>query len=485
MIRSKLKLVNYYVKQLYKNALERFGFLLKTNPLLFLLLVNTLLVLLIVFGRLIAKDNQTDTTTVENIKRVEVYRVGTSAKVKVKGKVETSSSAVITALTSGLVKSVDVVEGQKVAKNKVLARLSSNYWGANANYIQSKIAKIQLDNAKNNYDTQKEIIAKNKELVSLNKDNRENLNQISKESVDRTTEIINLNNEIISTLDSYLNNYQATNSAGINDALILSTKQLKSQYLSANNQLKSSLSDLDYRTNNETPNKIADLNDDIVLKQLDLQLKTLELQVKLSELQYKLSKIQESLMYPSALFDGVIEKVYIKPGQLVSAGTPLFVLNAYNNKDVKITAYVSESLAANLSLEDQAKIIFSDGSTINLTPYYISSIAVEGDLYSVYFKLPAEYIDKVWNNQTVEIELVAKFADSGSIVPIVPLESVYLLNEKAYVLVVDKNNIVKEVKIVLGKLLGGYVVVESGLDKSALVVLSRNAVAGDKVEIAN
>ncbi|GIW63332.1 MAG: hypothetical protein KatS3mg091_134 [Patescibacteria group bacterium] len=459
--------------------------LLKKSPLLFLLIINSLLVLAIILGNLVAQEAGSEPRPAEKIKEVEIYRVGVSAKVKVKAKVEKDSSVLITALTSGIVKSVEVSEGDKVLKDKVLARLASNYWGANANYLQSKIAKTQLETTKTNYEAQKQVIEKNKELVKLGQDNRENKEKILKESIDRTKELISLNEDIIATLDNYLNNYQATNSAGINESLILSTKQLKSQYLSVNNQLKASLSDLEYSVENNTSDKIAQLNDEIVLRQLQQQEKTLELQLKLAELQYKLAKIQESLMYPSAIFEGVIEKVYIKPGQTVAAGSPLFLLNAYNNKETKVIAYVSESLASNLSIQDQARLYFSDNSYLDLSPYYISSTAVDGNLYTVYFKLPGQYLSKVSDKQQIEVELTVKFADSSSIVPVIPLEAVYLYNDRSYILVVGNDNRVKEVEVKLGRVIGGYVAVESGIDRSALVVLTRNAVAGDKVKFAD
>ena len=50
---------------------------------------------------------------------------------------------------------------------KVLASLSTDYYGNNAAWVQKELAQTQYDNVLDTYDTQVEVINKQKELAEL------------------------------------------------------------------------------------------------------------------------------------------------------------------------------------------------------------------------------------------------------------------------------------------------------------------------------
>jgi multidrug efflux pump subunit AcrA (membrane-fusion protein) len=409
-------------------------------------------------------------------KKVEVYRIGEAPKLKVQAQIEKSGVVTITALSPGVVQQIYVEPGTQVSRGKTLLSTSSNYQGGNALALQASIASRQLQNVNETYDTQKDLIAKQKEVAEKSQDNDERLREITRDSLDDTKGLIDLNNSILDTLDD-----QITNAP--DDSTALTYKQLKSQFLSANNQLNSSLRNAEYSSDEaSTAAALSDLQKDITLKQLDIQEKALDLNRDVSRLQYQAAQVQAATMFPSAPFNAVVQRVNVKVGQAVQPGTPLVVLSQAIEEDpIVAIAYVPREIAQKVSYMEPSMLTIGDFE-YETYPSYVTQDAINGSLYGVYFPIPDIYHQHVTNDGYISVEMPIGYFDTGSAIPYIPIDSVYQTEKDAFIFV-DKKGIAESKKIQLGNVIGRYVEVTSGLNKGDIVILNRNIISGDKIKI--
>ena len=145
---------------------------------------------------------------------VSVYRIGQSSALKAQGKVEKSGVTTIAAQTSGIVRRVNVAEGQAINRSQALVNLATTYSGANLPGAQLSLAKAQLDFQKETQAAQTEIIDTQKQIANKSADNSEELRLISANSLSGSREQLNLTNDIISALDQNLKSLEENNSGG-------------------------------------------------------------------------------------------------------------------------------------------------------------------------------------------------------------------------------------------------------------------------------
>lgn len=461
-----------------KYALKRGVILVEKRPLTSFFSVLALLFVLILIGFFLRQPKK-EMPVAANAKNVQVYSIGQSPKINVAAVVEKSGVIKIVALSSGVVSSINVTEGEEVGKGTTLVSLATNYSGGNAPDIQRQLAEATLSNVKDTYDQQKDLIKKQKELADKNRDNTEQLRSITADSLDATRNLLSLNQGIVDTLNSNLTTLSNNNSGGANDAAILQTKQLISQFQSAVNQLQTGVKTTEYQTDKDNaPTAITDLMHDITEKQLDIQNRALQLSLESSQLQLKLAQVQEATMFPSAPFSGVIERIYVNPGENVNPGTPLVLL--HGAQTLKVVAKVPASIARLASYTESSRVHIGD-KTFNETPVYISTEATDGSLYSILYKLPDEFQNKLSDNEFIEVELPVGYPDTTTAVPFVPIDSVFQSQSSAY-LFVSKNGKATPKKITLGDVMGDYVQVQTGLTSGDHVILDRSVISGDKVK---
>jgi len=417
------------------------------------------------------------------VKSVAVYQIGSAPKTNILAQVEKSGVVQIVAQTPGIVGQINVFEGQQVGKGANLIQLSSNYSGGNAAGVGAAIAQEQYKQVVDTFDTQKDIIKKQREIAEKTDANSDALRDITNQSISDTQGVIDLNDSILSSLNANITNLEATNVGGVNDAAILQTKQLKSQFLSANSQLRMGLRNSQFQASGDKPPAaLSDLQREITLRQLDIQEKSLNVNLEISRLQAAMAAINASMFHPVAPFAGTIERVHVQVGDLVNPGTILLTL-AGNKQETTVVAKVPGKIARSLS-QFEASTIYIDNTSVKVMPAFISQEATYGQLYSVIFTIPAEYQDKLTDGEFIRIEAPIGLPNTGSTVPFVPIDSVYQTQERAFVYVVSDNAAVaKEVK--LGEVIGNDVEVESGLSSGDSVILNRNIIAGDKVTVGN
>lgn len=470
------------MEPIYTGVIFRRGvFIIRKHPFTFFLLSLILFFLILAAGNLFFRQTPPEEKKEEIVKTVSIYQIGESPKLKLQGKVEKSGILTISAQTPGVVQKIHVEEGEYVKGKQLLVSLSTNYQGGNALSVQRQIAQTQFKNIKDTFDTQKELIKKQKELADKSDANSDQLREISARSISETNDLINLNQSIIDTLNTNQRQYESTNSAGMNEQLILQTKQLRSQFQAANNQLRSSVRQTEYQSSSSNPPaQMSDLQKEIALKQLELQEKALELNKEVSRLQVNLAAINEAMMFPVSPCSGVIQKIHVKLGQVVGPGTPLVTLSS-DISNVSADVLVPNEIARSISRYEMSTIWFGT-QAFETYPVFVSSEAVERGLYAVKYSIPEQFMNLVPEGGYLTIEIPIGNADTTAAVPFVPIDAIFQNEEEAYIYVV-KDGLAKIKKIELGDVVGSYVEVISGLGSGDQIILNRNVIEGERVRI--
>lgn len=460
-----------------KKLLKKTGEIIDRRPLTSFFLVLFVIFVLIVVGSIIRKP-KIEKTPPPQVKDVKAYSIGSAPTIKVQAQIEKTGVIKIVAQTPGIVASVNVVEGQQVAKGTAIVALSSNYQGGNAAGIQREIATATYQNTKSTYDTQKEIVKKQREIAEKTDANADQIRDITSKSVEDTKSLLNLNQEIVSSLQSSLSALETNNQNGQNDSQILQTKQIISQYQSAVNQLQSGLRNSEYQASSgNPPANLSDLGRDIAQKQFDLQEKALNLSLEVSTLQLKLALILEANMYPAAPFSGVVERIFVNPGEAVNPGTPIAVI--HGAQTLKAVVKIPRDIAQKISKVDMARI-FINGKNYQSAPMYVSTEATDGSLYSAIFEIPDNYQNELSDNEYVTVELPIGFASTSTAVPFVPLDAIYQGTNGSYLFIINNGKAVSR-SIQLGQIVGQFAQVTSGLLKGDQIILSRTVINGDLV----
>lgn len=415
-------------------------------------------------------------------KTVQIYKIGSAPVVSFQGKVEKSGVVKIVAQVSGIVNNINVFEGQQIQNGTNILSLATNYSGGNTVSIARQIAQDQYGNVKDTYDTQKEIIGKQRDIANKTDENSDKLREIARNSNDQTQALINFNNDILNTLAANQATLEANPPSADNDAKILQVKTSRSQLSSGNNQLQAGLDASKYvNSNDNSPAAIGDISKDITLKQLDLQEKALNLSLEISRLSYNMALVNEANMYPSTPFAGTVNKIFVHVGDNVSSGTPLANISGVN-QHVEIVVQVPGDIAKNIS-NFEPSTLYIGNKSIQMLPTFVSKDAVSGVLYSVIYDLDDSFVSSLTDATYVDVKIPVGVADAINIDPFIPLDSVVQTQEEAYVYIADSKNTARVKKITLGQIQGRYVEVLSGLPKDAAVIIDRNVIEGDKVEI--
>ncbi len=469
-----------YIGMSVKKRLNNVKTYINNNPFKSFFIALGIFVLLIVVSSFLQKPKTEATQSKVEPKKVNVYSIGKAPQVSVRAEVEKPGLVTVVSLASGVVQSITAQEGASVYKGQALVKLSSNYQGGNAAGVQRNIAKVSYDNIVDTYDSQKQIIESQKEIANKADSNADDLRSITDKSLNETRSLISLNDSIVTSLDSKLQDLSVDPIA--NKDLILSTNQIKSQFVAANNQARNALRSSEYSANGDNnPAQLSDLQKDITLKQLDNQLKALDMNKEISRLQVQLAGIQSSMMYPATPFAGTVQKIFVKKGQVVSPGTPLAIVSSSKVQNIKATIYVTADIASRISKIEQC-VLHVGNKTYSAMPYFVSSEAVNGNLHAAYFSIPAEYAQELAHNESITVDVPLGYADTMISALYVPLDAIYQTNDTA-VLFVLENHKAKARVVELGNVYGELIEIKKGLNLGDTVILSRDILDGDPVAL--
>ncbi|MEY4279512.1 MAG: hypothetical protein RL377_1516 [Bacteroidota bacterium] len=184
-----------------------------------------------------------------------------------------------------------------------------------------------------------------------------------------------------------------------------------------------------------------------------------------------LAELYVSYTKITAPYDGVIDRLKLKSGSLIDEGTLLTTIS--NNKEVYAYFNVSELEYLDYKTNPAAKnnnvkLILAN----NQLHKYVGKIeTVEGEFDKNTGSIPfrakfpnPDYLLKHGETGRVQLNISINNAI------IIPQKSTFELQDKIYVYVVDKNNVVKSRLIHIGQKLSNIYVVESGLSADDKIV---------------
>lgn len=459
--------------------------IIEERPLLSFFGLLAILLVIIAISNFLRKPPAAAPVAEQAAKPVTVYSSSQAPTLTFSAKIEKSGVINIYAQSGGIVQGIKTKAGSRVSRGSTLVQLSTNYQGGNTSSLSRQIAQKSFEFNKDNFDSQKEIIAKQRELATKGDTQGDELRSITRQSLDETRSLISLNETILSGINAQIAYLESTNVGGANDAAILGAQQGKAGAQAGLNQLRAGLRNAEYQSSEtNTPAQMSDISKDVAIKQLDLQERSLTLTRDISELNVKLARVQESQMYPATPCAGVVERVYVKIGQSVSPGTLIATIKADGGENTAL-ALVTRDVAKQISLTEPS-VIFIGGKNVSLYPRYISTEATDGSLYSVTYDVPREYATSLTNSELMQIQIPVGSKNISTTSVAVPLDAIYQTQDKAFVSVIHRDGelaTAKTVEVTLGEVSGSFVQVVSGLNSDDVVVTSRNVQDGDKVVI--
>jgi len=452
-------------------------------PTFFVLLF--LLIGVAALGNKLRTPAATPTTAVAQPKTVETYQLSGSPTIAIQAKVEKSGTVTLVAQTAGIVQKISKKEGDKVQRGTNIIALSTNYQGGNASSLGRQIAQKNYQFQQDNYNQQVDIINKQRDIANKVDTQGDELRAINRQSQDATKSLIVVNQDLYNSIDSQLVSASADNADHSKDTTITQLQQAKAGVLAAINNLQAGERTLEYQSaDDKTPAAIADVQRDLTTQQLDLQQKTLDLNKDISGLNLKISQVTEALMYPASPYAGTVERVYVKIGQSVTPGTVLATIKGTDDQATAV-ALVSQQIAQSISRIDASEFTIND-KKVMIVPSYVSQEPTDGTLFSVIYHIPTEYSSVLANNNWLMVNAPLS-SKTSHISASIPLDSVYQTQAQSYVYVVAPNQqgtpsaSVRQVQ--LGQVFGQYVEVKSGLQNTDQVIIDRNVLDGDAVQV--
>jgi multidrug efflux pump subunit AcrA (membrane-fusion protein) len=472
------------IVNIFKHISQRLLQFIDRKPFLSFFGLLGILVLCIVIGSILRKPSDAVTTEHKEPQEVDIFSIGAAPKMKFSGRVEKSGVITIPAQTGGIVNRIDVQPGQQIQRGNRLISLSSNYNGASIPSLSRQIAAQNYKQVEENYPLQMEMLAKRREIAQKTDAQADKLRDIASKSIDDTNSQISLNEQIVNSLHGQIEYLEQTNTGGNNDQTILQMQQAKSGVLSGLSALKNALRTTEYQVSNENePARLSDVGRELTEKQLDIEEKSINMSKEIAQLNLRIAQVGESLLYPSAPSAGVVERVFVRPGQSVGPGTPL--LSFVSDKNIaNIIVKVSPEIAKQLSRIDPSTLRIGD-KQLELVPRYVSTEPTDGTLHSVLFTLSEEDSRSLADGSNVRVEIPIGLAQSTASVPYVPIDAVFQTQDTSIIYIATQsaegNYIVQGREVELGPIFGSFVEVQQGLFPTDQVILNRNVIAGDAV----
>jgi multidrug resistance efflux pump len=456
----------------YKNTT---GFI-KHRPLGSFFIALGALFLVILIGHILSQPKP-QAETKPQTKTVKLYSIGSAPKATFQAKIEKAGVVKIIAQTSGIVQKVNVTDGTKVSKGKELLSLSSNYQGGNAPAISAQIAGAQYQNVLDTFSQQQDAISKQKDIANQTFNNYSDQQAIASQSASNTNALISQNQTVLDTLNQQLTADKVANLSPtvVPEETTIDTLQ------GAQNQLRAAVASLQEQTDTgKPPGQLATTTRDLTIEQLNIQTKALELNKEVTGLQSELAQVSADTMLPASPVDGVVERVFVHPGQLVSPGTELAIVSANEGSAQTIAVVdVPQQIAQDIS-HLEPSIVYIGGKSYQIKPYYISTDATNGLLYSIFYTIPTDRTSLVTDGQYINVDIPVGSINSGATVPFVPIDAVYQTQDSNYLLI-DVNGKAVTRQVTLGNVFGSFVEVTDGLHLGDQVITDRNVIAGDKV----
>lgn len=438
-------------------------------------------ILLIIIVRNVTKKNNSEEKKIE-VENIEKRTIAQS--VAATGTVTTDSSKDILSVLSGSkIKTVDVVEGQKVSSGDVICtfdmsstknNLSDEKSTASITNAQSNLgiesAQRNLNDAIKNRDSQ--IVAAQKDVESANQayQNVQNqINTINAQIAEKQAQIVNLNNSISQLQIVNIPAQNAQTSNEVPGATVLTQNDDNTQLANLNNQiqvlnaeiaqLQASLPELQQSANQlktaldmsiSTLNTTSTTADSTVASMQD-NLKNAQLSASANSQAQKgqIRAYEEQLEKGVVTADvsGTVTSVNVKPGDIYTGttiakidGTEDFIIEAeideYYISDIKVGMKVLIKTDATRDEELTGRVIFTAVSPTNSNVNGVTTTSSGNATYKVKIALDNQ-------NERLRLGMNAKLSiiiDSKEGVWSVPYDAVYEREDGSHYIEILKNN---------------------------------------------
>lgn len=452
---------------------------IQKRPLTNFYLAIGILVLLIVLSNVLKPAPKSEAEKKVQTKQVTFYNIGSVPKMEVQAQIEKSGVVKIVALSGGVVQKVHFREGEEIAKGTTLVSLSSNYQGGNMSSVQRQLAQTQYNAAVDTFDLQNDLINRQRDIATASAQSASDIRDITSQSLGATRDLLSLNRTMLDTITAQLSQLQQNPQA--DQSMVSSLQSQRVQLLQVTAQAESGLRTAEYQSaDDKPPAQMTEWQKDIALKQLELQQKTLRVNKEAARLQLQLAQVGEALMFPASPIQGIVQRIFVKAGDVVAPGQQLAVV-AQNAEGDPITAvaYVPRNIAEKVSLIEPSVLQF-DNESYELYPYFISTEAVQGNSYAVYYAVPESFSPLITEDGYITVDIPVGYSDTTVTATYVPIDAVYQTADSAYLFVAEKGKATSR-KVSLGSVYGTYVVVTNGLKDGDQVILTRNVIDGDTV----
>jgi membrane fusion protein (multidrug efflux system) len=198
-----------------------------------------------------------------------------------------------------------------------------------------------------------------------------------------------------------------------------------------------------------------------------------------------LAKLHLSLTEIKAPYDGVIDRIKLKQGSLIDEGSLLTTLS--DNKNI----YAYFNVTENEYLNYKSRVAGNEDKNIHL-------LLANGQQYQHAGKV--EIIEGEFDNETGNIAFRAKFPNQEMLLKhgetgkvqmkvvlnnalLIPQKATYEIQDKIYVFVIDKTNVVKSRNITIKNRLPDLYVVDTGLAADDKILLEGVQIAKDDDKI--
>lgn len=402
----------------------------------------------------------------------------TPVQEEVVGTIKNQNTLTLVAQSNGPVQSVLVTEGAKVSRGKTLVQQETAYAAGNVQAVATQLASKNAQLATESLESTVKQVSLSREQADLSRDNTENLRKISEQSISETKQIITLSEQIAKTIEDNLKAEQA----GANDeATVQSLRQALLGAQSGLNQARQGLRSLEYQTDTNNPqSKLADLQRQVVQESTELQLKSAQLQKDIANLNVRQAQIAQAATRVTAPIAGTVEKVFVRPGEFVSPGTPVAVIKG--ETDLLLEILVAGKVALQVDDTQNAVVKGLAGNPVTLPIQHVSAAPVSGQLYQVLIQVPAEYEPFIFQNQTVAVTLPLQQTSLAAGNSFVPLDALFVSNTGRYVFIEEDGKAVQK-PVETGEIVGTGIEITSGLVPGEVVLLDRRVIDQQEIEV--
>jgi multidrug efflux pump subunit AcrA (membrane-fusion protein) len=197
-----------------------------------------------------------------------------------------------------------------------------------------------------------------------------------------------------------------------------------------------------------------------------------------AQLNLEIAKSNVQNFAPFAPFSGTIEAILVSPGDMVTPGTPIAIINGHTKRSI-VRAEIPSSIASRIDAHGTHTITLAGKKSVPLMLTYISTNAVSADSFHATFSMPESEASLIGDGAIGEITLTLKNTDAIFLIPI----SATQVTRDTTTVLVDRDHVAVSIPVTSGRALGNFIEITDGLSNGDRVILDRDTHPGDAIKI--